>query len=112
MRTRMVRLERTRENNTFGFGMAGCNLTRESGYLSDSSTEAKKMKFFLTLTAWAILLVLCWPLAILLLLLWPVLWLISIPFRIVAILVRAVLAFVRELLLLPARLLGYRVSRA
>lgn len=64
------------------------------------------MKFILTLLLWALLLVLCWPVALLLLMLWPVLWLLSIPFRILAAAVEAVLALVKALLFLPARLLG------
>ncbi|MBI5769114.1 MAG: hypothetical protein HZA93_15075 [Verrucomicrobia bacterium] len=64
------------------------------------------MKFFLTLLLWALLLVLCWPLALLVLIAWPFLWLLSIPFRIVGAAMRALLALVRALLFLPARLLG------
>lgn len=66
------------------------------------------MKLLLVLLFWAILLVLCWPLALLVLVLWPLLWLLSIPFRIVATLMEALLALVKALLFLPARLLGYR----
>jgi hypothetical protein len=61
-----------------------------------------------TFLLWFLLLVLCWPVALLLLVLWPVLWLLSIPFRIVGVVVGALLAFVRALLFLPARILGYR----
>ena len=68
------------------------------------------MKTLLTLILWAVLLVLCWPVAVLVLVLWPFLWLLSIPFRVVGILMDAILAFVRALLLLPARLLGHRVD--
>lgn len=66
------------------------------------------MKTLLVLLLWAILLVLCWPLAFLVLILWPFLWLLSIPFRVIGILMEAILAFARTLLLLPARVLGYR----
>lgn len=66
------------------------------------------MKTLLTLVLWAILLALCWPLAVLVLLLWPLLWLLSIPFRIVGVLMDAILSLVRAILLLPARLLGER----
>jgi hypothetical protein len=64
------------------------------------------MKFLLTLILWAILLVLCWPLALLLLVLWPLLWLLSIPFRLVGIMLEAVLGLVKALLFLPARIVG------
>jgi hypothetical protein len=66
------------------------------------------MKFLLTVLVWFVLLVLCWPLAFLVLLLWPVLWVLSIPFRIVGIVLGAMLAFVKAVLFLPARLLGAR----
>ena len=66
------------------------------------------MKIILSLLLWALLLALCWPLALLLLVLWPFLWLLSLPFRIVGTLMEALLALVRTILFLPARLLGYR----
>lgn len=66
------------------------------------------MKTLLIMLLWAILLVLCWPLALLVLVAWPFLWLLSIPFRIVGVLMNAVLALAKALLFLPARLLGYR----
>lgn len=64
------------------------------------------MKILLTLLLWGILLALCWPLALLILIAWPFLWLLSIPFRIVATLMEALLALVKALLFLPARILG------
>lgn len=66
------------------------------------------MKTLLTLILWALLLAVCWPLALLVLVLWPLLWLLSIPFRIVGSLMAALLALVRAILFLPARMLGYR----
>lgn len=66
------------------------------------------MKLLLTFVLWMILLVLCWPIAVLAVLLWPIVWLLSLPFRFLAIVVHALFAFVRAILLLPARLLGYR----
>jgi hypothetical protein len=66
------------------------------------------MKILLTLILWAILLVLCWPIAILVLILWPILWLLSIPFRIVGAIMDAILALVKSILFLPARILGYK----
>jgi hypothetical protein len=70
------------------------------------------MKVLLTLVLWALLLVLCWPLALLLIIFWPLLWLLSIPFRIVATVMEALLALVKALLFLPARLLGHRDGKA
>ena len=62
----------------------------------------------LTFVLWCLLLVFCWPLALLALILWPVFWLLSIPFRLIGITFEAVFALLKELLLLPARVLGYR----
>jgi hypothetical protein len=62
--------------------------------------------------AWFLLFVLCWPLAVLALLLWPLLWLVSLPFRLLAISFDAVFALLRELLFLPARALGHRPTSA
>ena len=66
------------------------------------------MRALFVLLLWAILLVLCWPVALVLLILWPILWLLSIPFRIVGALMEGILALIRSLFLLPARMLGYR----
>ncbi len=60
------------------------------------------------LLLWCLLLVVCWPLALLVLLAFPFLWLLSIPFKIVGIAVGSVLALVKALLFLPARVLGGR----
>jgi len=66
------------------------------------------MKVLVVLLLWGILLVLCWPLALLLLVLWPLIWLLAIPFRLVGMTVGAVLALIKAILFLPARMLGYR----
>ncbi len=55
---------------------------------------------------WCILLVLCWPVAILGLVLYPLIWLVLIPFRLLGFAVGGVLAFIRALFMLPARVLG------
>jgi hypothetical protein len=57
---------------------------------------------------WLLLLVVCWPLALLALVLWPVVWVLSLPFRLVGILVEGVFALLRAVVTLPARLLGWR----
>lgn len=62
----------------------------------------------LTFIAWCVLLVFSWPLAVLALLLWPLVWLVTLPLRIVGIAVGGVLALLRALLMLPARLLRVR----
>ncbi len=66
------------------------------------------MKILLIMILWAILLVLCWPLAILVLILWPVVWLLSIPLRIFVSAVNAFLALMERVFFLPARLLGHK----
>jgi hypothetical protein len=66
------------------------------------------MKSFIALVGWFILFVLCWPLALLALLLWPIVWLLSLPFRLIGITFEALFAFLRAVLFLPARLLGFR----
>ena len=66
------------------------------------------MKTLIAVTVWCVLLVLCWPLALLALVLWPVAWLLSLPFRLVGITVSALFAFLHALLMLPARLLGWK----
>ena len=66
------------------------------------------MKSLLILIAWLTLWVLAWPLALLALVLWPLVWVLSLPLMLVGISVMAVLALVKTVLFLPARLLGYR----
>jgi len=66
------------------------------------------LKFLL----WALLLIVCWPLALLVLVLWPFVWLLTLPFRLVGVAVEGVFELLRALLLLPARLLGGRPGRA
>lgn len=70
------------------------------------------MSTLLTLVAWCLLLVVCWPLALVALVLWPVVWLVWLPFRLVGIGLEALFAFLRAVLLLPARLLGRRRMQA
>jgi hypothetical protein len=79
--------------------------------LARSERRELKMRTLLTLVLWAVLLVICWPLAILVLVLWPVFWLLSIPFRIFGALMEALVALAKTLLFLPARLLGYRSGK-
>jgi hypothetical protein len=66
------------------------------------------MKTLCAFLLWCLLLVLCWPLALLALLLFPLVWLVLLPFRLLGLAVEGVLAFVRALIFLPARLLGHR----
>jgi len=73
-----------------------------------ASRKEKTVKTMIVLLGWCLLLVLCWPVAILALVLWPLVWLISLPFRALAISFEAVFALLRAILFLPARILGYR----
>ena len=68
------------------------------------------MKVLFLFVCWCLLLVLCWPLALLVLILAPVVWLVSLPIRLLALCVEAFFQFVRAVLLLPARALGYRTK--
>ena len=70
------------------------------------------MNVFMQVILWCILFVLCWPLALFALLLWPLVWIISLPFRLIGVSLEAVFALLKALLFLPARLLGWRPSRA
>jgi hypothetical protein len=66
------------------------------------------MKLLIFVVLWCILAALCWPLALLVIVLAPLVWLISIPFRILAVVIRATFALIRALLFLPSRLLGHK----
>jgi hypothetical protein len=66
------------------------------------------MKLLFGFLLWCILLVLCWPLAALALILFPIIWLISIPLRIVVIVISAILRLLKAILFLPARVLQPR----
>jgi hypothetical protein len=68
------------------------------------------MKTLILFVGWCILFVLCWPLAILALILFPIIWLLSLPFRLVGITFGALFTFIKTLLFLPARLLGWKKS--
>jgi ABC-type multidrug transport system fused ATPase/permease subunit len=66
------------------------------------------VKFLALVVVWCVLFVLSWPVALAVLVLFPLVWLIALPFRLVGICVGAMLALVKSILFLPARLLGYR----
>lgn len=63
------------------------------------------MKTLLVLLCWCILFALSWPLALFVLVLAPIVWLLSIPFRILGVVFEGMIAFVRAIFMLPARLL-------
>jgi hypothetical protein len=66
------------------------------------------MKFLILVFSWFILLILFWPLALLALVLVPLIWLVTLPFRLLFLCVEALFVFLRTVLFLPARVLGYR----
>ncbi len=66
------------------------------------------MKTLLVVIAWFWLLAVAWPLALAALVVLPFVWLLSLPFRLAGIVVGAAFAFIKALLYLPARVLGWR----
>jgi hypothetical protein len=59
----------------------------------------------LTFLLWVLLFIIAWPVALLVLVLYPFVWLLLLPFRLVGFTVEAVFAFLKALLMLPARVL-------
>lgn len=70
------------------------------------------MNTLISVVAWCVLFVLCWPLALLALVLWPIVWLLALPFRLLGITLSALFALLQAILLLPARILGWRPTQA
>ena len=64
------------------------------------------MNALVLFVGWALLLVVSWPLALAALVLAPLVWLLSLPFQLLGLVVGAVFALLKALLYLPARLLG------
>jgi hypothetical protein len=66
------------------------------------------MKVILFFIGWCLLFVLCWPIALLALVLAPLVWIVSLPFLLLGLVLSAVFALIKGILFLPARLLGHR----
>lgn len=66
------------------------------------------MKTLIGICLWLLLFALCWPLAIVAIFAWPVVLLISLPFMLLGIMFTGVFAFLSAIIMLPARLLGWR----
>jgi hypothetical protein len=66
------------------------------------------VQFIFLVVAWCVLLAVAWPLALLVLVLLPVVWLLSLPFRLVGVVIGAAFALIKALLFLPARVFGHR----
>ncbi|SIS78272.1 hypothetical protein SAMN05421761_104180 [Belliella pelovolcani] len=62
----------------------------------------------MTFLLWLILLIICWPIAILALFLYPILWLLFLPFRLLGFAINLSFDLIRNIFLLPFRLLGIR----
>lgn len=65
----------------------------------------KRGAFRMGCLLWLLLLVFCWPLALLFIVLYPIVWLLLLPFRLLGFAVDGVFALLRELILLPVRVL-------
>lgn len=74
----------------------------------DGASGENIMKALMIFIGWCLLFVLCWPVALVALVAFPFIWLISLPLRLLGITLEAVFALLRALLLLPARIFGYR----
>ena len=70
------------------------------------------MSSFASFILWCLLFIVCWPLAILALIASPIVWLFLLPFRLVGVIVTGVFRSLQGLILLPARLLGWRPAVA
>lgn len=66
------------------------------------------MKLLLLFVGWFMLLALSWPLALVALFVLPHVWLVALPFLLAGVVMAALLAFLKALLFLPARVLGHR----
>jgi hypothetical protein len=66
------------------------------------------MKVLLLFITWCLLFLLSWPIALVVLIAAPIVWLLSLPLRLIGVCVESILALLRAVLLLPARVLGHR----
>lgn len=62
----------------------------------------------LTFLLWLIVFILCWPIAIAALILYPFIWLILLPFRLLGFAIDLSFDLVRNLFMLPFRLVGMK----
>jgi hypothetical protein len=63
------------------------------------------VKVLLLFIAWCVLFALSWPIALIAA---PIVWFLSLPLRLISVCVESILALLRAVLLLPARMLGHR----
>ncbi|MCU0399492.1 MAG: hypothetical protein MUE75_00575 [Algoriphagus sp.] len=62
----------------------------------------------LTFLLWIFLFIVCWPLAVAALILYPIIWLLLLPFRLLGFAVNLSFDLVRNLFMLPFRLVGMK----
>ncbi|WP_343847750.1 hypothetical protein [Algoriphagus jejuensis] len=62
----------------------------------------------LTFLLWCILFILCWPIAIIALFLYPIVWLLLLPFRLLGFAVELSFDLIRNIFMLPFRILGVK----
>jgi hypothetical protein len=66
------------------------------------------MKALLLFIAWCVLFALSWSIALVALMAVPIVWVLSLPLRLIGVCVESILALLRGVLLLPARVMGHR----
>lgn len=71
-------------------------------------TKQPNLKSMLTFLLWIFLFIVCWPLAIAALILYPIIWLLFLPFRLLGFAVNLSFDLVRNLFMLPFRLVGMK----
>lgn len=69
------------------------------------------MRFFIALTLWFILFVLCWPLALIGLFVFFIFWLILLPFRILGFAVGGIFKIAGAILMFPFKAANMAVKR-
>jgi hypothetical protein len=84
------------------------SIVRRRDSLIALSPSDAAMKVLLLMIAWCVLLALSWPIALIALIAVPIVWLLSLPLRLIGLCVESILALLRAVLLLPARVLGHR----
>ena len=83
-------------------------IVRRRDALITLSPSDAAMKVLLLFIAWCVLFALSWPIALVALMAIPIVWVLSLPLRLIGVCVESILALVRAVLLLPARVLGHR----
>ncbi len=62
----------------------------------------------LTFILWLVLFFLCWPLALAAFVLYPLVWILRLPFRLIGLTVEGIFAFLKAVIMLPARIAGVK----